>query len=240
MSTTNKPPIVITGAARRLGLALTQHLLARGERLIISYRTRYPVVDILQQQGALCLHADFSTDQGILTFAENIRQHTSHIRALIHNASNWQAEQPGEANSQLLAKLLQIHVYTPYLLNLALEPLLRGHSVAGTDIIHITDFVAERGSARHIAYAASKAAMDNLTRSFARKLAPEVKVNSIAPSLILFHEQDGADYRQQALDKSLLKIEPTEQELVTLVDYLLTSRYITGRTVPLDGGRHLR
>ena len=54
-----------------------------------------------------------------------------------------------------------------------------GH--AASDIIHFTDYVVERGSDKHIAYAASKAALDNMTRSFARKLAPEVKVNSIAP-----------------------------------------------------------
>ena len=66
--------------------------------------------------------------------------------------------------------------------------------------------MVERGSDKHIAYAASKAALDNMTRSFARKLAPEVKVKSIAPSLILFNEHDDAEYRQQALNKSLMKL----------------------------------
>lgn len=101
--------------------------------------------------------------------------------------------------------MMQIHVNTPYLLNHALERLLRGHGHASSDIIHFTDYVVERGSDKHIAYAASKAALDNMTRSFARKLAPEVKVNSIAPSLILFNEHDDAEYRQQALNKSLMK-----------------------------------
>ena len=59
-----------------------------------------------------------------------------------------------------------------------------------------------------------------MTRSFARKLAPEVKVNSIAPSLILFNEHDDAEYRQQALNKSLMKTAPGEKEVIDLVDYL--------------------
>ncbi|HHU7257493.1 TPA: SDR family oxidoreductase, partial [Escherichia coli] len=105
---------------------------------------------------------------------------------------------------------------------------------------HFTDYVVERGSDKHIAYAASKAALDNMTRSFARKLAPEVKVNSIAPSLILFNEHDDAEYRQQALNKSLMKTAPGEKEVIDLVDYLLTSCFVTGRSLPLDGGRHLR
>lgn len=101
-------------------------------------------------------------------------------------------------------------------------------------------YLVERGSDKHIAYAASKAALDNMTRSFARKLAPEVKVNSIAPSLILFNEHDDAEYRQQALNKSLMKTAPGEKEVIDLVDYLLTSCFVTGRSFPLDGGRHLR
>ncbi|MDP0699478.1 SDR family oxidoreductase, partial [Klebsiella pneumoniae] len=98
-------------------------------------------------------------------------------------------------------------------------------------------YVVERGSDKHIAYAASKAALDNMTRSFARKLAPEVKVNAIAPAMILFNEGDDAEYRQQALNKSLMKIAPGEKEVIDLIDYLLTSCYVTGRTFAVDGGR---
>ncbi|MCL0341144.1 SDR family oxidoreductase, partial [Escherichia coli] len=97
--------------------------------------------------------------------------------------------------STVINRMMQIHVNAPYLLNHALEALLRGHGHAASDIIHITDYVVERGSDKHIAYAASKAALDNMTRSFARKLAPEVKVNAIAPSLIMFNEGDDEAYR---------------------------------------------
>lgn len=86
----------------------------------------------------------------------------------------------------------------------------------------------------------AKLALDNMTRSFARKLAPEVKVNAIAPGLILFNEKDDESYRQQALEKSLMKIAPGEEEIVRLVDYLLSSRYVTGKTLGVDGGRALR
>ncbi|MGT4676794.1 SDR family oxidoreductase, partial [Aeromonas caviae] len=136
--------------------------------------------------------------------------------------------------------MMQIHVNAPYLLNHALESLLRGHGQAASDIIHITDYVVERGSDKHIAYAASKAAMDNMSRSFARKLAPEIKVNAIAPSLILFNEGDDAEYRKQALDKSLMKIAPGEKEIIDLIEYLFGSHYVTGRSFAVDGGRHLR
>ena len=78
-----------------------------------------------------------------------------------------------------------------------------------------------------------------MTRSFARKLAPEVKVNAIAPALVLFNEDDDAEYRQKALNKSLMKIAGGEKEIIDLVDYLLGSSYVTGRSFAVDGGRPL-
>ncbi|WP_435926585.1 dihydromonapterin reductase [Dryocola sp. BD613] len=233
-------PVLITGAGRRIGLALAKDFLARRQQVIVSFRTRYPSIDELERAGALCLFGDFSTDEGIKAFADSVMQRCNGLRAIIHNASAWQAESSSVAHSDTLAAMLQIHVNAPYLMNHLLEPLLRGHGHAGSDIIHFTDYVVERGSDKHIAYAASKAALDNLTRSFARKLAPEVKVNSIAPAMILFNEHDDAQYRKAALNKSLMKVAPGEKEIVALVNYLLESRYVTGRSHAVDGGRPLR
>ncbi|MBA5235656.1 dihydromonapterin reductase [Pectobacterium aroidearum] len=240
MTTFSSAPVLITGGARRIGLALARSFLAQSIPVIISYRTSYPELEALQQDGAICLAADFSTTENIYTFAEQIQSLTPRLRAIIHNASRWEPESATIPPEQTLADMLQIHVYTPYLLNQLLEPCLRGQGTAGADIIHLTDYVVEKGSDKHIAYAASKAALDNMTRSFARKLAPEVKVNAIAPGLILFNEQDDEAYRQQALDKSLMKIAPGEEEIVQLVAYLLNSRYVTGKTLGVDGGRALR
>ena len=233
-------PVLITGAGKRIGLALARHFLAQQQPVIISYRTRYPAVAELEQAGAICLFGDFSTNEGIEKFANDVKQHCDGLRAIMHNASAWLAESPDSPPADTLAAMLQIHVNAPYLLNQYLEPLLRGHGHAGSDIIHFTDSVVERGSDKHIAYAASKAALDNMTRSFARKLAPEVKVNAIAPAMIMFNENDDAAYRKAALNKSLMKIAPGEQEIIGLVEYLLNSEYVTGRTHSVDGGRPLR
>lgn len=233
-------PILITGGGRRIGLALAHHFLNLHQPVIVSYRTKYPAIDTLCKAGATCVQADFSSDEGILAFADKIKAEHSSLRGIIHNASAWQSESSATPLSETLSCMLQIHVHAPYLLNHALQDLLRGHGHAASDIIHFTDYVVERGSDKHIAYAASKAALDNMTRSFARKLAPEVKVNAIAPSLILFNESDDAEYRQQALNKSLMKIAPGEKEVIDLIDYILTSCYVTGRSFGVDGGRPLR
>ncbi|HCC0886987.1 TPA: dihydromonapterin reductase [Salmonella enterica] len=233
-------PILITGGGRRIGLAIAWHFIHQRQPVIVSYRTRYPAIDGLEKAGATCIQADFSTSEGVLAFAEAVKSHTNGLRAIIHNASAWMTEKSATPLTEVLSCMMQIHVTTPYLLNHALEGLLRGHGHAAADIIHFTDYVVERGSDKHIAYAASKAALDNMTRSFARKFAPEVKVNAIAPSLILFNEGDDAEYRQQALNKSLMKTAPGEKEVIELIDYLLVSCFVTGRSFAVDGGRHLR
>lgn len=232
-------PILITGAGRRIGLALAHHFLSQHHPVIVSYRTEYDAIEGLRKAGAVCIQADFATDDGILAFADKVKSTTDGLRAIVHNASAWLAETPETSLSETLAAMMQIHVHAPYLLNHALQDLLCGHGHAASDIIHFTDYVVERGSDKHIAYAASKAALDNMTRSFARKLAPEVKVNAIAPSLIMFNDHDDAEYRQKALNKSLMKIAPGEKEVIDLIDYLLTSRYVTGRSFGVDGGRPL-
>ncbi len=111
---------------------------------------------------------------------------------------------------------------------------------AHADIIHVGDHVSSRGSKKHIAYAASKAAQDNLTLSFSAKLGPKVKVNSVAPALVLFNESDDEAYRRKTLGKSVMQREAGIDEFLLAIDYLLHSRYITGRVLPLDGGRHLK
>ena len=136
--------------------------------------------------------------------------------------------------------MMHIHAKVPYLLNLALTPLLQNAAEPHSDIIHMTDYVVEKGSPNHIAYAASKAALDNMTRSFAARLAPKVKVNAIAPALMMFNHHDDASYRAKALQKSVMSVEPGTREVISGVKMILASRYITGRSLPLDGGRHLK
>lgn len=233
-------PVLITGGSRRIGLALARHFLHQHQPVIISYRHTYPDTAVLQALGAICLPCDFSTDEAILAFAETVRGITPGLRAIIHNASAWQSEADATSLSTLLTTMMQVHVHAPYLLNHALAPLLEHDRTGERDIIHITDYVATRGSDKHIAYAASKAALENMTRSFAMKLAPSVKVNTIAPAMIAFNENDPPDYRQRALDKSLMKIAPGAGEMIALVDYLMNSRYVTGARNAIDGGRALR
>ncbi|WP_404341558.1 dihydromonapterin reductase [Pseudoalteromonas mariniglutinosa] len=236
-------PILITGAGQRIGLALANHLLAQGHAIIVTYRTRHQAITALAQQGAVCLHADFSSDAAIKDFIVQLYQHTNSLRAIIHNASSWDCEANNPDSAALFDDMMRIHAKTPYLINLAASELLLNYQKQQqqpADIIHLTDYIVEQGSPKHLAYAASKAALDNLTKSFAAKYAPHIKVNAIAPSLIIFNEHDSDEYRAKTLKKSLMGIEPGCREIINSVDLLLNSHYITGRSMPVDGGRHLK
>lgn len=234
-------PIIITGGAQRLGLATALSLHEDGHRVIITYRRERPELAQLRQRGIETIHADFRGQADISEFCGTLRERCTMLRAIIHNASEWLPDANGEADGEVLERMLTVHVHAPFLINQQCSDLLSryGETYGQADIVHLTDYVASTGSKKHIAYAASKAALDNLTLSFASKLAPLVKVNSIAPALLMFNQNDDADYRERALSKSLLRIAPGEAEGVNTIRYILDSRYLTGKNIALDGGRHL-
>ncbi len=253
--------ILLTGGAQRVGLYCAQALQQAGYQLIVTYRTEHAAVAQLRQAGVICIAADLTSLPAIAQLVSDVRAVTPTLRALIHNASAWQKDlplpamqnQPAQTDPAALLAQLQadadvfdamqhIHSRAAYLLNRAFLPWLQAQTAEGgqADIIHLTDFVASVGSEKHQAYAASKAALENLTFSLARQLAPAIKVNAIAPALLMFNDGDSAAYQQQALAKSLLGVAPGPQEVLSTLLYLLQSQYVTGRVLALDGGRQLR
>jgi len=183
------------------------------------------------------LQADFSDSTGIVDFIARLRQVCQGLRAIVHNASTWQAD-PSSEQAAAFTRLFNVHMLAPYLINLHCSDLLQHGGPA--DIVHISDDVARKGSAQRIAYCASKAGLDSLTLSFAARLAPQVKVNGIAPALIQFNEGDDANYRARTLAKSALGIEPGAEVIYQSLRYLLDNPYLTGTTLTVNGGRHLK
>ncbi len=234
---THSAPILITGASQRIGLHCAERLLDSGQPVIISYRSERPGVGKLRERGAICLPADFASEAGILAFIDLLKQNTDCLRAIVHNASAWLNETPGH-EAEAFQQLFSVHMLAPYLINLHCADLLRRSQPA--DIVHISDDVARKGSANRIAYCASKAGLDSLTLSFAAQLAPQIKVNGIAPALIQFNEDDDDEYRSKTLAKSALGIEPGAEVVYQSLRYLLDNPYVTGTTLTVNGGRHLK
>ena len=229
-------PILLTGGSQRLGLHCVKRFLANDQSMIISYRQERPEVAELRKLGVHCIQADFATEQGILNFIAAIKAYTPVLRAIIHNASLWISEDG--ADSDAFKQMMNVHVLAPYLINQHCAALLQQSPQA--DIIHISDDVTRRGSAKRIAYSASKAGLDNLSLSFAASLAPQIKVNTIAPALIMLHPDDDAAYQRRATAKSVLGTVPGPEVIYQSLRYLLDTPYVTGTTLTVNGGRHLK
>ncbi|WLH51088.1 dihydromonapterin reductase [Pseudomonas tolaasii] len=235
--TATDAPILITGAGQRVGLHCAERLLDEGQPVIFSYRSERPGVDALRKRGAVGLFADFSSEAGILAFIAELHTHTDSLRAIIHNASAWVAETPGD-ESRAFGDMFSVHMLAPYLINLHCSALLQRSTPA--DIVHISDDVVRKGSRQHIAYCATKAGLDSLTLSFAAQFAPLIKVNGIAPAMVMFNDGDDAAYRAKVLAKAALGIEPGPEVIYQSVRYLLDNPYVTGTTLTVNGGRHIK
>ena len=230
-------PILITGGAQRIGLHCALRLLESGQPVIVSYRSEREGLAELRERGATTLAADFASEAGILDFIARLKDHTDSLRAIVHNASQWLSETPGQ-EAAVFQQLFNVHMLAPYLINLQCADLLRQSSPA--DIVHISDDVTRKGSSKHMAYSASKAGLENLTLSFAARFAPQIKVNGIAPALIQFQPTDNDAYKARVLAKSALGIEPGPEVVYQGLRYLLDNPYVTGTTLAINGGRHLK
>ncbi|MEQ6918545.1 dihydromonapterin reductase [Halomonas aquatica] len=233
-------PILITGGAQRLGRHCAERLRDDGHPVIISYRREREELDALRARGIVTLPADFSTEAGILDFIERLRAETSSLRAIVHNASDWAPDSSGDEAGANFERLFRVHMLAPYLINLHARELLEACSEPQRDIVHMTDYVVQKGSRKHAAYAATKAGLDNLTLSFAAMFAPSIQVNAIAPAMIMLNEGDDAAYAEKARAKSAMEMIPGPGVIYQSLRYLLDNRFVTGITLPVDGGRHLR
>ncbi|MHB0776786.1 dihydromonapterin reductase [Halomonas sp. WWR20] len=234
----SQSPILITGGAQRLGRHCAERLRDDGHPVIISYRRERDELAALRARGVVTLQADFSTEQGIEDFIVRLKAETSSLRAIVHNASEWAPETDTLEAGANFERLFRIHMQAPYLINLHCRELLDACQEPQRDIVHMTDFVARKGSRKHVAYAATKAGLDNLTLSFAALYAPSIQVNAIAPALIMLGDDDPADERARA--KSALGTIPGPGVIYQSLRYLLDNSYVTGVILPVDGGRHLR
>ena len=102
-------PILLTGASQRIGLHCALRLLDDGHPVIVSYRSERPGLDQLRERGAVTLHADFASEAGIMAFIEALHAHTDSLRAIVHNASQWLSETPGQ-EAAVFQQLFNVHM----------------------------------------------------------------------------------------------------------------------------------
>ncbi|MDB2705224.1 SDR family oxidoreductase [Pseudomonadota bacterium] len=232
--------ILVTGAGRRIGHHIAMRLHQAGYTVIAHYRTRTDEIQVLEQLGIKTVCAEFNNSVAILQFVDELKQHCTSFRAVIHNASSFAptSDDLVEAAAQY-EQFFNVHMMAPFLISQGLQALLKGQNDCPADIIHITDINVENPTPRFDIYGTTKAGLHNMMVVLAKKLAPSIKVNAVAPGPVLFTSQHSADVQQQMLDETPLGKEGGVEPVYLAVQSLLDNPFITGASIPVDGGRRL-
>ncbi|MGL4918248.1 MAG: SDR family NAD(P)-dependent oxidoreductase [Aeromonas allosaccharophila] len=228
---------LVTGCGRRLGFYLCEQLVAAGWQVTGSYRSERPELAILAAQGVELVQVDFASEADVGKLIDVLATHQD-LALVIHNASAFepQATDPAAQLAQF-EQFYRVHMAAPFQLNLALAPQLASNPNAS--IIHITDIYIHAPAPRFASYVATKAGAHSLAMSFARELAPTVRVNTIEPGPILFLDEHDEAWRQQVLAKTPLAREGGLEPIWQAVQLLMGNSYMTGASIKVDGGRAL-
>lgn len=228
---------LVTGCGRRLGFYLCEQLVAAGWRVTGSYRSERPELARLRELGVELVQADFGCEEEVSRLIEVLATHRD-LALVIHNASAFepQAADPAAQLAQF-EQYYRVHMAAPFQLNRALAPQLACNDNAS--IIHITDIYIHAPPPHFASYVATKAGAHSLAMSFARELAPAVRVNTIEPGPILFLDEHDDAWRQQVLARTLLAREGGLEPIWQAVQLLMQNSYMTGASIKVDGGRAL-
>ena len=237
--------VLVTGAARRIGAAIVTRLHASGARIAIHYRGSATEAETLasrlneQRDGsAASFQANLLQTAEITRLVENVVDWSGQLDALVNNASTFYPTPVGSITDEAWNDLVGSNFKAPLFLSQAAAPHLRD---TGGCIVNIVDIHAQRPLRDHTVYGPAKAALAMLTRSLAKDLAPEVRVNGVSPGAILWPENGMSESAQQAiLDQVPLARAGSPDDIAGCVLFLLRdATYVTGQIIAVDGGRSI-
>ena len=247
MSTSGLPlsdkTVLITGSARRIGAALAAAFHVRGARLAVHYRSSKADADALVARlnaarpgSAIAFPADLADPASFDTLPAAVVRAFGRLDVLINNASSFYPTPIGAITQDQFDDLIGSNLRAPLFLSQAAAPELRKH--AGL-ILNIADIHALRPLGRHAVYCAAKAGLVMLTRSLARELGPEIRVNAIAPGPVLWPENGvDEDLRRRIVSRTALKRAGSPDDIAkAALFFACDAPFVTGEVLAVDGGR---
>jgi pteridine reductase len=239
--------VLITGGAKRVGAGISRLLHANGARLMIHYRSSAQEANALLKEfnsarpGSVAITQADLLDLGtIAPLVQETLKQFGRLDVLINNASSYYATEIGQIGEPEWDDLLGSNLRAPLFLSQACAPELKKHQGC---IINITDMHVERPKKGYVVYNVAKAGLVTLTRSLAHELAPEVRVNAVAPGPVLWPEdnpQFDENYRNKVISQTLLKRIGEPEDVARAVRFLIEDApFITGQVIAVDGGRSL-
>jgi pteridine reductase len=238
------PLILVTGAARRVGAEIARSLHAAGARVALHYRhsageaeALAAAFNALRPDTAFTVKGDLARFGAAEEIAAQVLDRGDGLDGLVNNASSFFPTPVGSIDRAAWDELMGSNLMGPLFLSQALAPALRA---AGGAIVNIVDIHAERPLTGYTVYNVAKGGLATLTRALAIDLAPEVRVNGVAPGPIDWPEdgQFPPEERQRIIAHTLLKRVGSPADIARTVRFLmLDAPYITGQIIAVDGGR---
>jgi pteridine reductase len=234
---------LVTGAARRIGAAIAQCLHAAGANVAIHYFSSADEATALAERlnkdrsgSAMLVGGDLRSTPDLQSLVDTVVAETSRLDILVNNASSFYPTPLGQIAEADWDELMSSNLKAPLFLSQAALPHLKA---ARGVIINIVDIHAQRPLRDHPVYGAAKAGLAMLTRSLAKDLGPDIRVNGVAPGAILWPESGLPEkVRKNIVEKIALKREGTPEDIATAVLFLVRDApYVTGQILAVDGGR---
>jgi pteridine reductase len=246
MNEQNAPVVLVTGGAKRVGAAIVQRLHREGFRVAIHFRASSAAATALaatlnaeRADSAIAVQADLLQTGTLAALVDRVVTTFGRLDALVNNASTFYPTAVTEFTEGDWDALIGSNLKAPLFLSQAAAPHL---TAARGCIVNITDIHAERPMAGYVVYNVAKAGLRGLTHALARDLAPEIRVNAVAPGPIEWPD-DGQitdAERERILDHVPLKREGGVAQIAEAVKYLVCdATYVTGHTINVDGGRSI-
>ena len=242
----NSPVILITGAARRVGAEIARTLHAAGANVALHCRSSHSEADQLARMlnaarpdSALAIAADLGDAAALNALIDQVLKHFGRLDGLVNNASSFIPTPLGKIDEAAWQALLDSNLKGPFFLSQAAAPHLTKNNGA---IVNITDIHTERPLKGYAVYTSAKAGLAALTRALAVELAPQVRVNAVAPGAILWPDDDSfsATERASIVAHTPLQRMGSPEDIARTVKFLLfDAPFITGQIINVDGGRSI-
>jgi len=238
----DKPVVLVTGGAARVGRTITLELAARGYRVAIHANTSLDkaqeMVAELRGGGheAAAFGADLRDENATRAMIDRARRHFGRLDALVNNAAVWSPTPLEAVAADDLRRFFEVNVVAPFVCAQH-AGLLMADQPSGGAIVNIGDWATRRPYRDYSAYFVAKGAIPTLTRMMAVELAPRVRVNAVLPGPVLMPDSLSADEQRRATEATLVKRAGRPEPVALAVAFLIENDFVTGVCLPVDGGR---
>lgn len=233
---------LVTGGAVRVGAAISHGLARAGYDLVVTYRSSEGPARELEERirslGRRCalVWADLAEPRGCASVVRAAADAYGRLDLVVNSAASFSSRPLEAVNAAAWDAVMAVNVRAPHLIVRAAADLLRA---AKGSVVNITDLSALEPWVRYPDHSVSKAALVHLTKVQARALAPDVRVNAVAPGAVLRPDDQSEDEWARLGEAAPLRRTGSPEDVVGAVLYLAEASFVTGQILAVDGGRSL-